>query len=413
MKGISYQNKQVKVLNTLFFLLGLTLPISLAINSIVIALFVIFSVFFFNLKKTLNFLCFKKIYIYYILYFLLLFLSLNYSHNKNIAAENVIKNLIFFIAPISFINLKHLLNLNNLRYFYFGLLLILVLSILKVYISIFDSILNSNFLLVDFFREGFVKKGIFKIHVPYLAMLTVFTFFYSIKIDYLKKNYLSRVIRILIFLLLISSLIFLSGLMSIFLLFFYFFIQFFHLKLSYPLKITIIFSTFIFLFLFYFAINEMGSIERIEGSETLFFRIQNLQLNDLNVRLQTWSSTIKVISHNFWFGIGADGGIDELLKYREPLTEPFVNMHNAHNNVLEIFLRYGFFGFLNYIVIIYFLVKNAIISKNYYFVWFLITFLVSGLTESYLQRQVGLVFFIFLSLFFYTLFDNRQDENLI
>ena len=122
-------------------------------------------------------------------------------------------------------------------------------------------------------------------------------------------------------------------------------------------------------------------------------------------RPDNWKSVISVVKENLLFGVGTDGGLNQLQKERSEKTESYKNRHNAHNQYLEILLRYGIVGLALYLFIIYLLIRSAIKSKDKIFIWFLIVFLISSLTESYLQRQIGLIFFLFYALLFNTFYN--------
>ncbi|WP_339660419.1 O-antigen ligase family protein [uncultured Polaribacter sp.] len=305
------------------------------------------------------------------------------------------------------------LNKNSFNALFNGLLMSIILSLIKVYWHILRSIFTSTFELKYFLREGFVENGIFKIHVPYFSMLIVFLIVYVVKIEFLRNKNWNLVLKTSILLLLIVSLFLLSGLMSVFLFVLFCIYLVFKNPCNRSLKIKlfiIIFSIITATFIF---IKNMEKLEGVRGAENIFFRVQNLMNSDSYVRIENWKSVTEVISENFFFGVGVDGGITELLKKREPLTEPFVNKHNAHNTLLETMLRYGFFGLVIFCLIIFHLISISIKTMNYYFSWFLIIFLLSSLTESYLQRQIGLIFFVFFSLFFYTANITKITKKLV
>lgn len=402
MKDIFYQNKRSTFLNSLLFLVAFSLPFSLAFNSISIILFSLFSLSFFKVEYIRTLLNYKQVYFYFILFYFFQIISYSYSYDKNLAIAFLIKNIVYLILPIAFVSVKVFLNKNSFNALFYGLLLSIILSLIKVYWHIVRSIFTSTFELKDFLREGFTEKGIFNIHVPYLSMLIIFLIVFAVKIEFFRNKNWNLVLKTSILLLLVVSLFLLSGLMSILLLVMFCIYLVFKNPYKKSLKIksviiiiSIITTTFIF-------IKNMEKIERVSGAENIFFRIQNLMNSDSYVRIANWKSVTEVISGNFFFGVGVDGGITELLEKRKPLTEPFVNKHNAHNTLLETMLRFGLLGLIIFCVIIFHLIRVSIKTMNYYYYWFLIIFLVSSLTESYLQRQIGLIFFVFFSLFFYT-----------
>tara|TARA_R110002167_G_scaffold84266_3_gene229162 strand:+ start:28337 stop:29584 length:1248 start_codon:yes stop_codon:yes gene_type:complete len=413
MKGIFYQNKRSIFLNSLLFLVAFSLPFSLAFNSLSIILFSLFCLSFFKVENIKTLLNYKQVYFYFILFYLFQIFSYSYSYDKNLALDNLIKNIVYLILPIAFVSVKMFLNKNSFNALFNGLLMSIILSLIKVYWHILRSIFTSTFELKYFLREGFVENGIFKIHVPYFSMLIVFLIVYVVKIEFLRNKNWNLVLKTSILLLLIVSLFLLSGLMSVFLFVLFCIYLVFKNPCNRSLKIKlfiIIFSIITATFIF---IKNMEKLEGVRGAENIFFRVQNLMNSDSYVRIENWKSVTEVISENFFFGVGVDGGITELLKKREPLTEPFVNKHNAHNTLLETMLRYGFFGLVIFCLIIFHLISISIKTMNYYFSWFLIIFLLSSLTESYLQRQIGLIFFVFFSLFFYTANITKITKKLV
>jgi O-antigen ligase len=150
-----------------------------------------------------------------------------------------------------------------------------------------------------------------------------------------------------------------------------------------------------------FHIKYLNQLERVRSSESLIYKVQYFIYSGDSVGKQNLERVIKVISSNLFIGLGADGGLELLQKKREILTKSFVNKRNAHNSILEILLRYGIIGLSIYLIIIFNLIQKARYTDNYFLSWLLIVFIISGITESYLQRQIGLVFFVFLSLLLY------------
>jgi O-antigen ligase len=206
---------------------------------------------------------------------------------------------------------------------------------------------------------------------------------------------------LLILFILISSLFLISGLMPI-VIFFLFFAYFFYIINLSKIKKTI-FSILAFLVVIssLFHIKNLNQLERVRSSESFIYKVQYFINSGDLVGKQNLERVIKVISSNLFIGLGADGGLELLQKEREILTESFVNKRNAHNNILEILLRYGIIGLSIYLIIIFNLIQKARYTDNYFLSWFLIVFIISGITESYLQRQISLVFFVFLSLLLY------------
>jgi len=89
---------------------------------------------------------------------------------------------------------------------------------------------------------------------------------------------------------------------------------------------------------------------------------------------------------------------------------------NFHNQYVQVFAELGVFGFLILVLMLGLNLKNALKSKN--FVHFVFAFLMISLflTESFLWRQRGVVFFTMLYCLFNSgivLNNSRQEQKII
>ncbi len=402
MKGIFRQNKLSTILETLLFIVAFSIPISLAFTSISIAVLFIYSFAFFNVKTFMKSINRKEAYLYYLLFFLIQVTSILYANKAGSALETVRQNTIFLVLPIAFINLKNVMDQRKYTAAYLGLFTSVLITILVSLVVLSYNRLTSEMALSGFFRENFVKSGLYdQIHVPYLSILIVFTLICTVSFTFSQKKKLNNLLKIIAISVLFLSLILLSGIMSLALLAIYIISLFLASKLSNQVKIG---AGIIIIILTIFSFNYLKNykmIEHIRGAEHIAYRIQKMAVSNDSVRQTNWNSVLKVISSQPILGVSADGGLDQLQRERNILSEPYINKHNAHNDILEITLRYGLVGLIIYLTLIFKLVKNAWQKKSYVFKWFLIVFVISGITESYLQRQIGLTFFTFFSLLLY------------
>lgn len=406
---LNLENKEL-ILNILLFFVAFSLPFSYAFNSIAIAVLFFYSFIFFKREVFLSSITLKKIYIYYFLFFLIQIISIFYSNNKDLAIKFVVRNVVFFIIPITFINLKNKINKNKFKFFFYGMLIAVLSLLISAYFNIVKIFIFDDINLKNIVREKFIEFGILDIHVPYLAILVVFLLICSNKITFNKQDKINIIIRFTLISFLVLSLIQLSGFMSIFILGVFLLSEFLFSRISIKSKlivITLISVSFIFLIPL---LEKSEPTIRVRGAENIIYRTQQLLESKDPVRRENWESVIKVVSSNILLGVGADGGMELLQKERDIYGEPYINEHNAHNDLLEILLRYGLVGLSIFLLILVNLAKKAFLTRNYYFIWFLIVFIISGITESYLQRQIGLVFFVFVSLLFYTYKENDLLE---
>lgn len=75
---------------------------------------------------------------------------------------------------------------------------------------------------------------------------------------------------------------------------------------------------------------------------------------------------------------------------------------NFHNQYIQFFAEIGVFGFLLILVMVFYNLKNALLSKDFTYISFAILMISLFLTESFLSRQRGVIFFIALYCFFNT-----------
>jgi hypothetical protein len=83
--------------------------------------------------------------------------------------------------------------------------------------------------------------------------------------------------------------------------------------------------------------------------------------------------------------------------------------YNAHNQMLEYISVNGLIGGVIYIGVFGYLLGKSLKTKNYLFLFIIISFFVANLTESMMVRIKGIEYFsIFISLF---LLNNKQHTT--
>lgn len=86
---------------------------------------------------------------------------------------------------------------------------------------------------------------------------------------------------------------------------------------------------------------------------------------------------------------------------------PAYGTFNFHNQYIQFFAELGFLGFILLLVMLGFNIKNAIQSKDFIHIAFAILTITLFLTESFLSRQRGIIFFVL----FYCLFNTARDVS--
>ncbi len=110
----------------------------------------------------------------------------------------------------------------------------------------------------------------------------------------------------------------------------------------------------------------------------------------------------------FWEGLGLNASLNKLLeKEKKYNLYPGYGTFNFHNQYVQNFAELGFIGFLLLIVILFLNIIKAIKHKDFIHISFAILMISLFLTESFLWRQTGVLYFII----FYCLF-NKNNENI-
>ncbi len=126
-------------------------------------------------------------------------------------------------------------------------------------------------------------------------------------------------------------------------------------------------------------------------------------------RINVWTNSIECIKENP-FGNGIKGFHNCL--YEKNLYsfsgDEKTSKVNAHNQYLNYFGGYGILGILFFLFLLTYLIAIAIKNKNDIVTILLIILFLSFLTESWLQRQYGLVFFMF----FITIFSLEDEKSI-
>ncbi|MCH4552104.1 O-antigen ligase family protein [Aestuariibaculum lutulentum] len=412
------QDKYNLILKFLFFLVGFSIPFSYAFNSIAIGLLFLFSFKFFSLDKYKNDIIIKIGYLplLFFVVFLLQVLGVFYSQDINKGLSYAIQNIVFVLFPIIFFNLSTYLTKDKIRLAVYGLIFgvsaILISIYINIFIEIFKKNLEFNTLLTRFTRVGFVKYGIEEIHPPYLGILTIFSLVVLLHVKLIKRKSLDYILRGFLFLFLGCSLYGISSIMSVIVLFIFLITSIIFLSKSIKFRILTTLSFFGIFIIILINLNSIRIVTKDFPGNSLLGRIQwsIFKGKGDTSRPENWKSVTNVIKDNLFFGVGSDGGLKDLQSFRDPKSESFKFKHNAHNQYLEFFLRHGIVGFIIYLFMLYELIRVAFYSRNEVFIWFLITFLISSMTESYLVRQIGLTFFTFYSILFYTYYKPKINE---
>lgn len=163
---------------------------------------------------------------------------------------------------------------------------------------------------------------------------------------------------------------------------------------------------------------ELGKLDGIENldkinSGVLLTHEDRVKFNGTSLRIVFWSVGIKKLIAENRLMIGLTPGDRRAIMneefYENGLNPAFEN-YNLHNQYVQTFVEMGLIGLLLYVLLNFFYFKLAIADKNYLLLIFMIAFTIFQMTESVLERNKGIVFFIFFMLFLQKL-TTQTNEN--
>ena len=139
--------------------------------------------------------------------------------------------------------------------------------------------------------------------------------------------------------------------------------------------------------------------------DNIFFELANYRAggnpsgHSVFQRFEFWRAALAIISDQPWMGVGTGDVKNEFADEYEKMKSPLDLEHRlrAHNQYLTMWLTYGIFGLLFFLVVI--VAPLARYRRNVIFVAFTIIAAMSFFTEDTLESQAGIMFFSFFYIF--------------
>lgn len=398
-----------------FLLLLVTIPFPLGVNNIALAILGLF--FLLNLKKIV----FKKsiTLLTSIVLFLWISLSFFWSIDKERTLKAIPKEIVLFIIPLLSLFLpffSQTIKDKILKYYSFS---IVILAIVFVSRALVRYILTDDSRAFFYHGEyeddyGLVPKLLNAIHVSVYTTLAFFYFFTKTvksKIDYFSSAFL------FVFMLLLASKNII--LVFIFLVFTY---VFFFTKVSHKVRFrsASIIVLGVIMLLSFSRIRERFLVEFQSNTDKgLSEDITTINTEGVHVVsiYEAWNNEkfsfgdyfpgtafrvyqvrmfFELLKEEsiFWKGFGLNASISKLQeKEKKYNLYPGYGNLNFHNQYIQNFAELGFIGFLLLIIMLALSIYYAINAKDFMYIAFTILMISLFLTESFLWRQRGVVFF--------------------
>jgi O-antigen ligase len=422
------KNKFKDNLSLFFFtLLLITIPLNHLVNSFLLVLFFISSLF--NIK--LNDFKFNSTIILLIIFYFLMVFSWFWTIDKSLTLKSLIKEIPLLIIPICFILNKDIFTLNKdkiLKYYTYSIVFLSFFFLLKAFYNFF---LNKD--LNVFFFHSLVTKELNAVHFSVFVSLA---FFYFLTKEFKKITHYFLALFLLAFLFLLSSknIIFSTIFLSV-IYFFYFSKSANKMRLRNMIILLVLFLSVISFnlvkerLIFEFKTKEESNIghtvinKKDVGSNVISMKEAwyNLKFNQTDYfsgssfRVYQTRLFFEFLKEEniFWTGFGLNASYEKIEKkgvyynvFQGTDKIEGYKKKNFHNQYIQTFAELGIIGFMLLILILFINLKNAIKHKDFIHIAFAVLMISLFLTESFLWRQRGVVFFTA----FYCVFNNIKKE---
>lgn len=392
----------------------LTIPLSYAINSIAIGLFGLTTLFY--VKRTD--LKIDKNLILLVFLYLLMALSLLWTHDLNNSITALSKELPLLVFPLSFMTFSTFDESKKqvlLKYYSFGMVFYLIFFFVKAVIKFIITRDSS----VLFYHE-LVTEDLNAIHVSVYMTVAFFCFYL--------KNTRSKLDSIMVFLFAIFIFLLSSkNIIIIFILLLIIFEFFYCKKLLKQKKVAL--CLFLAASIFFFFTSNIKERFLVEiNSNTNIIKTKVLTINKVNnvSVYQAWTQDkfqqsdyfpgtafrayqIRIFKEMleedsiFYKGYGLNASNFRVIEKGEEhnvfsgdATHDGYQNKNFHNQYVQIFAEIGIIGLLLLLSIVFLNLIRAIRTKDFVHISFAVLIISLFFTESFLSRQRGIVFFTIL-----------------
>ena len=259
------------------------------------------------------------------------------------------------------------------------------------YGTLFSCVL-CNFFQIYEYGEPFFKYAKFlvsplDIDPTYLGLYIGFTVVFIV--DSISKNWYILVLKILTILYLFIFLFYMGSKISVLIVSLLLLIKVIRYKpQNRNLKIVMI-ATLIFGFFISFNIPYAQRlfykpiIKMVSGDSSYLFYDRDI----------IWNCSIEAIKDSIFLGYGTGDDIDVIKDCLQLNNFDISRDHNAHNQYLSALLRFGILGLLLLAIVFFDLYKK---NNSVFTIYFIAIFSVSFLTESVIDRNKGILLFVFV-----------------
>ncbi|MGB0891025.1 MAG: O-antigen ligase family protein [Flavobacteriaceae bacterium] len=382
----------------LLLLILITIPLGFALNSISIILFSFYGIVLFFKKK--NKIQINILEALFIIFFLWGLLSLFWTSNIENTFNGIIDFLPYLAIPIGYIFQKQYINktISILRLFSIS---VFVFSLYCIFLGSLNSYVSLDFSYLFYHK---LSQNLSGLNAIYLSVLVSFSIGFFL--TYKKSTFdLITLFTLSLFLVLLSSklIIFLTLLFS----------SIYLIKKTIKKGFKKKYFYLIILGLVILTISSKNIRKRIQIEVDKTKIAEILEKNEFG-QIYLWTGTglrvfqakvfLEILEEqeNYFLGFGLDNSQKNLIdKYKQYNLYPGFYEYNYHNQYIQTASELGFVGLIIILSIFFVLLKIGINRKDFFLLYFAMLIVGVCVTETFLWRQRGMVFFILTALLLY------------
>jgi O-antigen ligase len=397
---IRNSNLSPNLYQTGLLLIAITLPFNIYLNSLSIIITTIGWALQTNYHQKVKLFLNRPIIFLFVIFFIFSLAGLLYTENLKNGFFELEKKLSLLIIPL--IVGTGIFNDSNFRN---KILKSFVVSCLCVSLI---CLVNSTYI---FLQEGDINQlfywnlvsilGLHPIYFGAYLSFSIFIILYFLHQNKKKYTFSNKLLYYILISFFLIFIILLSARMVVFFTFITILLISFKSALSKKESITLIFTFFAFLGITFLSIYKVPFFKDryLNLIHSDFNSIpEGDKVNGLTIRMVKWKCSLEGIKENPLLGVGTGDSQDYLNNCY--LVKNFWGylpdyQFNSHNQYLQTGLTFGIMGLLLLILTLIFPLSYAIKYKNKLLLILISLIAFNSLTESLLERQQGLVFFVF------------------
>lgn len=327
------------------------------------------------------------------IFIFILFIGLVYTDDLRTGFRVLETSASLLIVPIIFLHFKGLSKSKLHKIvgaFTLGLMVACIICLWNAFLKYLDTGNVNHFFYYNF-------TTIIKAHPTYIAYYLIFSITWELHLLFFKPVPFNQPLASVIVLFLFAMLLLTGGqtaFISLLLIFSFFILKFIMEEKSTNRKIIFTLVCIMLVFMFVFNPNDQNEI-----------------LNDSWDRFKLWIAAIHATSNPF-FGEGT-GDYKIVLNqyYQTHQMARFADESlNSHNQFIQIYFSNGILGLISLIILLGRPLYRSFRSGNSLGILIFFPFLIYGMTEVFLGRYQGVVFFALLHQIFLSYFDPTEDK---